>query len=192
MITSKRARFIPISETGPRFDTHVWLKIVEYLSLADIKTLRLVSQGLRHIGQVHMGAKYTFYFHYVGEFMESFMDYIRPYIRKLWVSSSLRVSLDELPNTLTHLTIITWGDQVITNFPLGLTYLRIIDHGGDVYISIQDLPTTLRCLDINVHCEQSLEQLPHTLIKLRVGHHYRYTLEKVPESIFIERYINAY
>src|SRR3990167_6929762 len=88
--------------------------------------------------------------------------------------------LDNLPNTITHLTFSAYFNRSVDNLPNTLTHLTF---GTYFNQPVDNLPNTLTHLTFRHNFNQSVDNLPNTLTHLTFGHNFNQPVDNLPNTL---------
>jgi hypothetical protein len=99
-------------------------------------------------------------------------------------------SINNLPNSITHLTLGDYFNQPVENLPHSITHLTF---GAYFNQPVNKLPSSITHLSFGEHFNQPLDNLPNTLTHLLLGYNFNKTIQHLPESVielgFFSNYI---
>jgi hypothetical protein len=91
--------------------------------------------------------------------------------------------LDDLPNTITHLTLGSKFNQSLNYLPKSLTYLNLRECNNLDIISFDHLPSNLIKLILPECFDGPIENLPSKLEYIEFGIWFNHSIENLPNSI---------
>ena len=100
--------------------------------------------------------------------------------RNGYIDTKFNQPINNLPNSITHLTFSNHFNQLVDNLPNSITHLTFGRHFNQ---SVDELPNSITHLIFGSAFNQSVDNLPKNLTHLTFGWYFNQSVDKLPKNL---------